>query len=353
MELHQSWGGSDRCGGAALRNPFVDGVRFVAVVGVVLGHWLVTAFVQGGDGLSVDSPLRWMPGLVPLTWVLQTLGLFFFVGGFASARSETPWWVRLRQLVVPVVVLLGCWVLVFAGLAVRGISQQTVMAVGYIVTTPLWFLGVYVVLLALRPVVRWLDQYSWGVLVPVVLVFFVPYAVWWAAWQLGYALARKRIPGPPLLVGGVVAYLLLVRFGGFPVSAVGIPGAALSNLSPPTFAALALAFAQIGLVLTIAPVLTRLGESSTSRWVNARALPIFLVHQSALVAVSLLVRAPGLSSPPDHPGWVWQRLAWLPVFALVAWGCLPAARWRSWRRAAPRSVPSAPAPAAAERTPVP
>lgn len=331
----------------------MDGVRFVAVVGVVLGHWLVTVLVQGDDGLSVDSPLRWMPSLVPVSWVLQTLGLFFFAGGYAAARSRTPWLMRFRQLAVPVAVLLGCWALVLAGLAMRGFPQGTVMTVVYIVTTPLWFLGVYLVLLAMKPVVRFLDGYSWGVLVPVALVFVLPYAVWWAVWQLGYALARKRIPGPPLLVGGVVGYVLLVRFGGYPVSAVGIPGAALSNLSPPTYAALALALAQIGLVLTIAPMLTRLGETSVARWVNARALPVFLVHQSALVMVTLVVSGPGLNSPPDHPGWVWQRLAWLPVFALVAWGWMPAARARWWRRAARPRTPSVPAPAAEERTPVP
>jgi hypothetical protein len=71
------------------RDPVVDAVRAFAVVGVVCGHWLVTALVADGDGMSIDSPLRWMPGFSPATWALQTLGLFFFAGGFAATRSRT------------------------------------------------------------------------------------------------------------------------------------------------------------------------------------------------------------------------------------------------------------------------
>ncbi|WP_330272686.1 acyltransferase family protein [Lentzea sp. NBC_00516] len=338
-----------------MRNPFIDAVRALAVVAVVLGHWLVTSLVDTPTGMYIDSPLKHLSALTPVSWVLQALGLFFFVGGYAAAHSTTPFLVRLKQLAVPTLLMLGCWAAVLFGLVLRGVDQGTAWNIGFLVTTPLWFFGVYLVLLALKPLVRRLDEYSWGVLVPVVLVLVVPYAVWWAAWQLGYSLARRRIPGPPLLVLGVVGYALLTTFGGYPLSAVGIPGEAVSNLNPPNYATLALAFAQIGLVLTIAPLLTRLGTTKPVTWLNKRALGIFLAHQSALITVTLALSAwgplPGLQQPPDHPDWVWQRLLWLPVCAAVTWGWLRALRGRSPRRAAPPPAEPDPVPASVERTP--
>jgi surface polysaccharide O-acyltransferase-like enzyme len=333
------------------RSPFIDAVRAIAIVTVVLGHWLVTALVDTPTGMYIDSPLKHLPELTPVSWVLQTLGLFFFAGGFAAAHSRTPFLVRFTQLAVPTLLMLGVWAAVLFGLSMRGVDQGTAYNIGFLVTTPLWFLGVHLILLAMKPLVRKLDEYSWGVLVPVLLVLVVPYAVWWAAWQLGHSLARRRIPGPPLLVLGVLGYALLTRFGGCPVSAVGIPGAAVSNLNPPNYATLALAFAQIGLVLTIAPLLTRLGTAKPVQWLNKRALGIFLAHQSALITVVLTL--PVLRQPPDHPGWVWQRVLWLPVCAAVTWGWLRALRSRSPRRAAPPPEASGPAPASAERTPAP
>ena len=66
------------------RDRGIDALRALAVAGVVLGHWLVTAVVPGG----VASPLRYLPGLTPVSWLLQTLAVFFLVGGFAAARAR-------------------------------------------------------------------------------------------------------------------------------------------------------------------------------------------------------------------------------------------------------------------------
>jgi hypothetical protein len=74
---------------AAPRNRTVDGLRAYAMVGVVLGHWLVTGLAADLDGgLHQQSPLRSLPVFTPLSWVLQTLGLFFFVSGYAAASSR-------------------------------------------------------------------------------------------------------------------------------------------------------------------------------------------------------------------------------------------------------------------------
>lgn len=310
-----------------MRDPVIDATRAIAIVGVVLGHWLVTAVVLTGDGLVVDSPLRWMPELAPVSWVFQTLGLFFFVGGFGAARSAVPWWLRARKLVLPVVVLVGVWAAVLFGLSLRGLPQQTVSTVGYLVVTPLWFLAVYVVLLAFTPLVSRLGWWGVGFAVGLVVLdvgWVNVVAVWWAPWQIGVLVAQRgqrRSWGVALFVVGAGAFALLLG-AGYPVSAVGVPGAAESNLSPPSALALALALAQVGLVLVLRP-------SFRAPAVNARALPIFLVHQSALLVVTLVGSVfgslRGLHTPPSEALWVLERGTWLPVFGCV---CLVLLRYR-------------------------
>ena len=73
------------------RDRAVDALRALAIAGVIGGHWLVTSIVagssHGGTVLHDDSPLASMPWLTPLSWVFQTLAVFFLVGGYSAARS--------------------------------------------------------------------------------------------------------------------------------------------------------------------------------------------------------------------------------------------------------------------------
>src|SRR5215471_2522909 len=75
----------------AHRDRAVDALRALAIAGVILGHWLVTALVvtggQPGHALHDQSPLATMPYLTPVSWIFQTLAIFFLVGGYAAARS--------------------------------------------------------------------------------------------------------------------------------------------------------------------------------------------------------------------------------------------------------------------------
>ncbi|RZS29799.1 acyltransferase-like protein [Herbihabitans rhizosphaerae] len=338
------------------RDPFVDAVRAFAIIGVVCGHWLVTAILPapGGvaAGFNVDSPLRYLPGMLPLSWVLQTLGLFFFAGGFAAAVSRArapgglPWWLgKVRKLAVAVVVVLTGWAVACGLWAPFGLSWATVHGVLNQVSSPLWFLAVYVALLAFTgPMLRLHDALGLAsALVPAAVAVAAEVAVaagaptavgqvsvlavWWAPWQLGIAMARgwrpSAVQAGALFVCGVTAFALLITVGGFPVSAVGGTGEPRSNIAPPSPAALALAVAQLGLVLLLAPALRRLAGRAFVGWVNERALPIFLMHQSALLAVALIGSAfgelPGLHGLPDDWGWVLARLAWYPALAGALW----------------------------------
>ncbi|MER6924444.1 acyltransferase, partial [Streptomyces spiralis] len=117
-------------------------------------------------------------------------------------------------------------------------------------------------------------------------------------------------------------------------SMVGVPGATVSNLDPPTLAAVTFGLAQCGLALLVRERLGRAMRRPLA-WaavalVNLSAMTIFLWHQTALMATTatglLAGRLPGLHTLPDGLGWVAARLAWLPVFALALAVCWAAFR---------------------------
>ena len=110
---------------------------------------------------------------------------------------------------------------------------------------------------------------------------------------------------------------------------VGVNGARISNLNPPTLAAVTFGVAQVGLALLLRPALDRYAPPARLGAValaNLSAMTLFLWHQSAFLAVtmagSLIGRIPGLLTPPAGTWWIAERLAWLPAFAAalaIAW----------------------------------
>jgi hypothetical protein len=125
-----------------------------------------------------------------------------------------------------------------------------------------------------------------------------------------------------LFGGGVVTTVVLVTWAGYPASMVGIPGSAVSNLNPPTLAAVTFGLAQCGLALLLREPLRRAMRRpavwAATAFANLSAMTIFLWHQTSLMAVTalglLLGRLPGLHTAPDSLAWVAARAAWLPVF---------------------------------------
>lgn len=154
-----------------------------------------------------------------------------------------------------------------------------------------------------------------------------------AAWSRG-AFARRR-PALLLLGAGTVATVALVLWGGYPASMVGVPGATVSNLNPPTLAAAAFGLAQCGLALLVREPLAR-AMRRPSAWakvalVNLSAMTVFLWHQTAMMAVTALglllsAELPGLHTVPDSVDWIAARLLWLPVFAAALTVCWAAFR---------------------------
>ncbi|WP_243719394.1 acyltransferase [Actinomadura sp. KC06] len=359
------------------RDLAVDALRAFAILGVVLGHWLVTAFVSDGsrEHLRVTSPLKTMPDLTPISWVLQTLAVFFLVGGYAAAkglRPGLPWGPRLRRRLArfarPVPVLLLAWLPAAALLRWAGFSADGVRTLIELVISPLWFLGVYVVLTAATPLIAavWarlrlrgaallvaatavidigrfaLDAPAWTGWATVLTGWLVPFylGIGWAEGAL-----RSRRAGLVLVGGGAAGTAGLILFAGYPASMVGVPGAAVSNLSPPTLAAVSFGLAQTGLALLLHGPLTRWTRRARVRAAisasGRSAMTIFLWHQTALLGVTVgallaFGTLPGLHTAPDQPEWVAERLVWLAVFAVALAALGVGARRCERPRAAPR-----------------
>ncbi|GGN75158.1 acyltransferase [Streptomyces albiflavescens] len=345
----------------AERDRAVDALRALAILGVVLGHWLVTALVADGGALRTASPLQHMPWLAPISWVFQTLAVFFLVGGhvatksYASARARgTTYgqWLRARlsRLFKPVAAVLTLWTVATACLLVSGADFATVHTLVKLALSPLWFLVVFAVLTAVTPLVTRINPLwplavvlhvdlirfglggpSWLGWVNVAAGWLVPYTLG-AAWTRG-ELDRRRA-GWALLTGGAAATAALVAWAGYPASMVGVPGATVSNLNPPTLAAVTFGLSQCGLALLLREPLRRVMRRplvwAGTAFVNLSAMTIFLWHQTSMMAVTALGllagRLPGLHTIPDGLGWVAARLAWLPVFALVLTICWSAFR---------------------------
>ena len=336
------------------RDRAVDALRALAIAGVIIGHWLVTALVvtsgRAGPVLHDASPLATLPALTPLSWIFQTLAVFFLVGGYAAARSlagDYRTWLRRRmaRLFRPVVVFAAVWALLTAGLYAAGIPAPTLHTVLMLVLDPLWFLGVFAVLTALTPaavalvrrfgacaalvpflIVAADDAVRFGLGGPAWVGWINVVAGWMVPYLLGIAWARGALQsrwGPALmLAGGVTATVALVVWAGYPASMVGVNGARISNLNPPTLAVVTFGIAQVGLAVLLRHQLARWMRRPLA-WLavaaaNLSAMTLFLWHQTAFLAVTTAAlaagRLPGLHTAPASLAWVGERLCWLPAF---------------------------------------
>ena len=239
-----------------------------------------------------------------------------------------------------------------------------------LVLDPLWFLGVFTVLTALTPLAVALVRRigAWAAAIPLSVVAVTDLvrfglggpswvgwvnvvAGWLVPYLLGIAWARGSFKGAKvpavMLAGGVAATVALVLWAGYPASMVGVNGAKISNLNPPTLAVVTFGIAQAGLALLLRPLLARWMRRPLA-WAavataNLSAMTLFLWHQTAFLAVTmgglLIGRLPGLHTAPSSPLWIAERLAWLPAFAAmlaVLWAVFHRAE-RVPARQAPRS----------------
>lgn len=331
------------------RDVFLDTLRVAAVLVVVAGHWATTAVIWEKGQIAGENALSVIPESHLATWLLQVMPLVFFVGGFANARSLArhsgdylPYLrTRLVRLLTPTVAFMAVWLVVGVVAEALPLPEPNVVErAADVAALPFWFLGLYVVVVALAPPLwRLHERFGWWV--PVVLMVgavavdvlvhglaydtigVANYAfVWLLPHQFGFFYADGRLERVSGWVAGAVAavgllgLVVAVTVGGYPVSMIGVPGENRWNTDPPSLPLVALTLWLIGLALLARPWIRSwtLRMRLLVRRLNSITLTLYLWHVSALAIAAAVVYPVGF--PRSETGsalWWATRPLWLAV----------------------------------------
>lgn len=330
------------------RDLYVDFLRAFSLVVVVIWHWVFTVLELSADTVSPSNPIGFTRGMWAITWVLQVMPVFFFVGGYTHrlafddySKGTSRRFLRRRskRLLIPALSLVAIWIGLGFVLKATLNAAWTWPAV-ILILSPLWFLVVYLVLISIAPLaIR--AHWRWGELVLVWLVGVAAvldvlrfhHLQGWAAWlnfiiiwglahQLGFF--YDRLVAAPRRVAwmfawaGLFALIALTNMGFYPRSVVGVPGERFSNMGPPTLAIVALTFLQVGLVLLSRDWIQHRLDTSpiwqrTFRWINGNSLPLYLLHTTGMAIVIAAGFVLFDYLPPNQPTTEWwlSRPVWL------------------------------------------
>jgi fucose 4-O-acetylase-like acetyltransferase len=368
----------------ASRDRVVDFLRAASIIAVVFGHWFIGMIVWQGGILTTRSAVGVTSGLWLATWCFQVMPIFFFVGGFsnltsldaARRRGDSDWTfvrTRLVRLLRPSLVFFAVWAVIEIAMHLLDVGAPTGPRIwdgvrllrlflppgATLPFGPLWFLAVYLVVVAIAPgLVALHRRFRWWV--PATMVVGAAIADWigfiggvsWVRWanvafvlllphQLGFFYADGTLPRLSrrvfwaMVVAGLGGLLLLTtspfwqlfgdaRFtwfagiGAYPKSLLGTDVEAVSNAYPPTVCFLLGGIWAIGAVMLLRPVLGRWLERPRA-WkstiaVNAVIMSVFLWHMTAFLLAILTLWPLGLGRDADStPSWWLQRPLWILV----------------------------------------
>lgn len=317
-------------------------VRSMALVVVVLWHWVFTTIRWDGNGPHSGNPLHLVPGGFVLTWFLQVMPLFFIVGGWTSmksyersvARRAQESWVRKRifGLVAPVLPLVG------ALMATKIFLSAWLFGVVLLAASPLWFLAVYVPLTILTPTLVRTHRRAPHLFLALSIgaVLAVQYArfalgvsgtalillsflgVWGTVYQLGFFFERVRNNRrlAQLCVSVGLSGIILGGAFGYSLSMVTRVNDTVSNMGPPTSQIVFLGLFQIGLVGVLQQQLRCFASRPrVERFIDAvgsSQMKIYAVHLPIWVAVLIALRNTplALADRATH-SWLALRPLWL------------------------------------------
>ncbi|MGR4066848.1 acyltransferase family protein [Halomonas sp. LR3S48] len=352
------------------RDPYPDALRAVALLTVMLGHWVAT-LPRFEDGRLVETGHildAWAPAGF-FTWIFQVVPLFLFVSAAVSSegvweryRAGDPhvhWWAdRALGLARPTVTYLAILSLV---VGIAFITREGVLEVlNHSLTVHLWFLLILLGVQLLLPLSVWADRRLglWAAAMLIVGIVAVdllrsrPASVdewlqlgslvterhdyfawintlffWLLPQQLGIAWWNGRFAGRrlgfALLLMGLVWLVSAVALG-YPASMVnGSPGGH-TNVLPPTLALLGVLWFQVGLVVLFeTPVRGFLKRQRLGRWMamlGAFGLQLYLWHKLAELPAAWLgqwLDWPINADVPGEPSFWIGRLEWLGLCALM------------------------------------
>jgi len=339
------------------RNRYVDFLRAISILVVIVGHWLIaTSWYVDGE-LSSGHLLKTHPGTQWLTWLFQVMPIFFIVGGYSNGVSLESarrngiayggWLVtRLNRLVAPLLVLVIGWAGIGITMGLFGVSPAVIQYASQAALIPTWFLAIYIMVVILAPLTyRFWQRHgfvSFAILVAVAalvdIAFFVAdlrwlgwsnyFWVWLAVHHLGYAWRDGRLGGPALKLAysaaGFAVLALLILKGPYPLAMVGSPDEGLSNTLPPKVTLLALGVFQFGLLLALEVpmrrVLANLRLWAATVLVNSMIMTVYLWHITVMivfVALLYLAGGVGLGIEPGTPAWWYSRPLWIAVLIVL------------------------------------
>ena len=366
------------------RDRYVDFLRAVSILAVVFGHWFISIIWWQSGVIRNTSAVGLTSGLWLGTWFFQVMPIFFFVGGFsnmvaldaARRRGESLWaFVRSRawRLLRPSLVFLGVWVVVQTVLHLTNVGapqglrlwDDTRMLRGMrppgatIPFGPLWFLGVYLVVVAISPFTVWLHRRFrlWVLAVMVAGTFAADYVgfvlghpgfrwfnvafVLLFPHQIGHFYADGSLGRQPkrvywLMVAAGLGMLMLLtnpllfrpfgsaRFrwfpgiGYYPKSLLGTDVERISNAYPPTLCFLFAGVWAIGAAMLLRPAVSRWLHRArawkATIFVNSIIMTLFLWHMTAYLLAILLLWPLGFGHEHDSTTRWWiERLLWILV----------------------------------------
>ena len=353
----------------------------------MVGHWLIGLVTWNAGVIRSASAIGRSSGLWLGTWLLQVMPVFFFVGGYSNyvayqssqQRGEPALrfvYRRIRRLLVPFAPFLLVWTAVEVGLHLSDTGAPTgprlwgfpllrgVRPPGQTIPFgPLWFLAVYLVVVAISPLTIMLHRrYRWRVLVVLVAGAIVADSLGFLG---GYSRARylnvvfvllfphqlghfygdgtitrwsKRVPAS-MIAAGLGTLVLLTNswmfslfgsqrwrwfpgIGHYPRSLLGTDIEKISNAYPPTLCFLAASVWIIGLMLALRAPLTRWLQRrrpwSLTVALNSRIMTLFLWHMTAflLAVVALWQLGLGHQNSPSLRWWA-ERPLWVAAPAVI------------------------------------
>jgi fucose 4-O-acetylase-like acetyltransferase len=365
------------------RDRYVDFLRAFSILVVVAGHWFIGMIYWRGGVIGTTSAIGVTSWAWLVTWVLQVMPIFFFVGGFSNlvtydsfhrkGRSTFAWLrTRLERLLRPSLVFLAVWAVIQIALHLSDVGTPTtpfpllrgMRPPGATVPFgPLWFLAVYMAVIVVGPVMIWLHR-RYGPAVPVAMVVGAIAAdaigfiggvsgarwanvafVWLLPHQLGFFYADGRLTALPrrafaaVAAAGLVALVLLTTpwifgdvghrwfpgIGHYPKSLLGTDAEPISNAYPPTICLMAMAFWSIGAAMLLRDPLSRwLRRAAAWKAVvvtNSVIMTLFLWHMTAYLVAVLLLWPLGFGRlGATSLRWWLERPLWLAVPAVILVG---------------------------------
>jgi hypothetical protein len=368
------------------RDLSVDFYRVSAIGLVVVGHWLAASATYRDGDFGMQNPLEVMPWTQWLTLPFQVIPAFFLMAGYASAVSwtrrqetgtESPQhWLRYRlsRTLGPTGAYVVIVLTVVVVLLLVGVDSSMLAFGGWAVAYHLWFLVTFVLLVSATPLAMAADR-RWGLAVPAALVItvgvidvaylgghvpyigYVNYVLGWAAvYQLGIAWRSGRLAGyRPILLAVVSAVVLavLVTWGPYPISMIGVPGEEIQNTGPPSLALVAFAGAQAGLLLAVAPFVDRALKAKAAlvqrplAVANNAVMGLYLWHMVPVVIVALIGYPTGLMPQPPmgSADWWLLRIVWVAAISVVLMVLMALLQWQRSLMAAPLPTLTVPVPA--------